>query len=154
MLRDVRTESIMDLQSDFKSRCIKKVNYHIIQARTASLWSGSLKIIKLILTSSNILTLSLLTVFERPSYELAITGSAFSFAVSITDYILSLYNFDLLCANNYNASDEYKAILLDLEMALLDNNHDHTLLERFILLESKHHIVELKNCPASCMYRY
>ena len=146
--------SIRSLSSEYKKKCRSKIEYHSIQARSSKLWSDLFKITKLISSSSSIITMSLMTINNFESYQLAITGSCFIFFNGILDKLMESYNFDLISNQNYVALDDFKDILLKLEVDILEEgNKQSILIEKYLLLESKFHVSPVKECWLGCLYQ-
>lgn len=131
------------------TRCKAKIDFHKLQASSAKLWSDLFKITKIISSSSAILTISLLTVFENPAYIITVTSSVFIFFNGLIDRAIETYNFPLLASQNDQATTEFSEILFEMERNPEERNH---LIQTYILLESKHKYQIVKACILGCIY--
>ena len=145
---------VSNLVETYRKNCKDKIEYHQRQARFAKNWDDIFRLSKIVSTSTSILTLSLMAVYDYRNFEISIAGASFIFLNNMIDEIQKSYNFLFISHCNHEAVSEFKEVLFKIDLTSLEEGViNSNLIEKYILLESKHIIQPVKNCfMSSCLF--
>lgn len=125
--------------------CTTKAKYHRDNALNGLNWYNLLSITNVLLTSSQALVMTILSVYQSDDISIAITGASFAFVVAVFNRINTSYQFNVLSYQHNTVADDYlelsKFFEIDVEEGLY---HKHVL--RFISITEKSHIPPIKKC--------
>ena len=134
--------------------CSDKIIFHTKNAINSSGFNQLLSITNTILSSGIGLAMIVLGTKDYSSETVAITGGLFSFFLTIFQRVQSSYNFPLLQALHFNASDNFldvKNQFSNVERKLLENKFNLDEYEKAIIrlqfYIDKSHIQTVRSCP-------
>ena len=154
----IPTSRIMDMITEYIDESKIKGNYHIRNANAANHWDAFLNVFSLTLTAGLALSVTLLTVYNAGSINIAITSGVFAFFIGITQRLNSVFNFQFLRAVHHHSSDDYyechylfKSLLRDLEKGEFDIKKFDIYTWKYIGITQKSHLQPIKDCIFCCL---
>jgi hypothetical protein len=153
MIENNHTNTILTKIKQYIDLCENKSIFHRNQAKNSLNWFNILGIINVILTASQALSMTVMSVIKIKDTDIAIVGGVFACVLAVTSRIQSSFSFNSLSVQHNQISDDFGE-LVELFMFVIDDietdNYNEkvyqNLVHRYISIQEKTHIQTVREC--------